>query len=315
MLERYFPDFLELLFPTIHCEIDWDQPFEFLNQELQQVVRDAEIGRRYADKLVKVFTYEGRETWVLIHIEVQGQPDADFARRMFVYFYRLFDRYDVDVVSIAVLTDDTKKFAPTGYRRERFGCRTEFHFPTQKLLEWESRIEELEASRNPFSLVVLAHLAAKNTRDGGERREWKLRLVRLMYNRGYAKTDILELFRVIDWIVRLPAILEQEFMRSLEKFEQEQAMPYITSVERMGIEKGIEQGIEQGMKQGIEQGLRQGEATLLLRQITAKFGPPTKDVIDQVKEADAETLLIWSERILSAQTTDELFGPNTNTRS
>jgi len=31
-------------------------------KELQQVVRDAELGRRYADKLAKVYTRDGAET-------------------------------------------------------------------------------------------------------------------------------------------------------------------------------------------------------------------------------------------------------------
>jgi hypothetical protein len=40
------------------------------------VVRDAELGRRLADKLVKVWRRDGEEVWVLIHIEVQGQVEA-----------------------------------------------------------------------------------------------------------------------------------------------------------------------------------------------------------------------------------------------
>ena len=54
-LERYFPQFLAFLFPQIHAEIDWGRGWEFLDKELQQVVRDAELGRRLVDKLVKVW--------------------------------------------------------------------------------------------------------------------------------------------------------------------------------------------------------------------------------------------------------------------
>ncbi len=43
---------------------------------------------------------------VLIHIEVQGQSEAEFAERMFVYNYRLYDRYRRPVVSLAVLGDE-----------------------------------------------------------------------------------------------------------------------------------------------------------------------------------------------------------------
>jgi hypothetical protein len=86
-------------FPEAHAGIDWSRGYRFRDKELQQVVRDAELGRRYADKLAEVYTLDGAETWVLVHIEIQGQADPRFAERMYVYHYRLFDRYRRDVVS------------------------------------------------------------------------------------------------------------------------------------------------------------------------------------------------------------------------
>lgn len=127
-LERYFPEFVALFFPVIHATIAWARGHVFLDKELQQVVRDAELGRRYADKLVQVYTHEGAETWVLIHVEVQGEPERGFAERMYVYHYRLFDRYRVDVVSLAVLADETPDYRPREYRRGRWGCHVVFGF-------------------------------------------------------------------------------------------------------------------------------------------------------------------------------------------
>jgi hypothetical protein len=71
-LERYFAAFMAFFFPQAHADIDWARGHEFLDKELQQVVRDAELGRRLADKLVKVWRRSGEEAWVLAHIEVQG---------------------------------------------------------------------------------------------------------------------------------------------------------------------------------------------------------------------------------------------------
>ncbi|BDX03979.1 hypothetical protein MACH16_27270 [Marinomonas pontica] len=65
-LEQRFPEFLALLFPDVYEQVDWSQGREFLDKELQQVVQDAELGRRYADKLVKVFARDGSETLPLI---------------------------------------------------------------------------------------------------------------------------------------------------------------------------------------------------------------------------------------------------------
>jgi hypothetical protein len=115
-LERYLPDFLALLFPQAHAGIDWSKGYEFLDKELQQIVRDAALGRRLADKLVRVVDFSGHEDWLLIHLEVQGDPDTELGERLFVYNYRIFDRHRRPVISLAVLADEQAQWRP-----ERFG--------------------------------------------------------------------------------------------------------------------------------------------------------------------------------------------------
>jgi hypothetical protein len=287
-LEHYFPHFLALLFPRIHTAIDWSKGHEFLDKELQQVVRDAESGRRHADKLAKVYTREGAETWVLVHVEVQGDAEAGFAERMYVYNYRIFDKYRVDIVSLAVLADATASFRPSAYVRERWGCALRFRFPIRKLLDLQVRWAELEADPNPFALVVMAHLKAQESKDGATRKGAKMRLVRLLYQRGYSREDILELFRVLDWLLQLPDGLEREFRRELIAFEEQTDMPYITSIERLG--------------------RQEGQATLLLSLLAVKFGPLGEADRQRILDADAETLLQWSTRLLSARTLEDVFG-------
>ncbi len=65
--------------------------------------------------------------------------------------------------------------------------------------------------------------------------------------------------------------------------------------------------IDRYIEQGREQGLQQGEAAVLLRQIERKFGPPTPDIRERVLSADAERLLDWSERILTAETLESVL--------
>ncbi|MDZ7750170.1 MAG: DUF4351 domain-containing protein [Gammaproteobacteria bacterium] len=305
-LERYFPEFLALLFPEVHAGNDWSRGHSFLDKELQQVVRDAEAGRRHADKLVRVCAADGAETWVLVHVEVQGRPEAAFAERMFTYHYRLLDRYARDVVSLAVLADASPGFRPSSYRRGRWGCELAFRFPVAKLLDWaaEPAWSKLEASESCFALVVMAQIRARATRDAEQRRAWKFRLVRLMYDRRYSRDVILELFRVIDWMIRLPEDLEEAFREELYQLEEAKRMPYVTTVERAGIEKGLQQGLAQGQKQG----QKQGEAAVLLRQLTRKFGLAAAEAHRApIEAADAETLLAWSERILDAETPEDIF--------
>lgn len=44
LLERYFREFTAFFFPKVHRGIDWSIDYQFLDKELQQVVRDAEHG-------------------------------------------------------------------------------------------------------------------------------------------------------------------------------------------------------------------------------------------------------------------------------
>ena len=46
---------------------------------------------------------------------------------------------------------------------------------------------------------------------------------------------------------------------------------------------------------------------MLLRLIELKFGPPSAKVRQQVGDADAETLLRWSERVLTADALEAVF--------
>jgi hypothetical protein len=78
-IQEYFKECMDFFFPEISKEIDYQRGYEFLDKELEQLVSDSEIGRRYADMLIKVFLIMGRETWLLIHIEVQGYREENFA--------------------------------------------------------------------------------------------------------------------------------------------------------------------------------------------------------------------------------------------
>jgi hypothetical protein len=140
-------------------------------------------------------------------------------------------------------------------------------FPTVKLLDYRNRQSQLETEANPFAVLTLSHLKAQETRhDPAQRYAWKLRLIKSLYGRGYEKQDILELFRFIDWLLELPEGLEEQLWIELETYEQGEAMPYVTSVERIGSKKGILIGQEEGRQEEAE------AARLLRRQLTRRFG-------------------------------------------
>jgi hypothetical protein len=84
------------------------------------------------------------------------------------------------------------------------------------LIDYDSRWQELESSRNPFAVMVMAHLKTRATRKDPEARlRWKLSLVKGLYEKGYSREDVLELFRFIDWLLVLPEELGRRFQDQL----------------------------------------------------------------------------------------------------
>jgi hypothetical protein len=244
-LELYFRAFMAFFFPQAHREIDWSRGYEILDKELQQVAPGGEQGRRVVDKLVKVWRLNGEEAWVLIHIEVQSQEEADFPQRMYVYNYRLFDRYNRMVISLAVLGDERRNWRPDHFGYSLWGCTVRLDFPVVKLLDYADATAALEASTNPFATVVLAHLKTIETRqDPVGRQAWKFRLVKGLYEKGFSKKDVRQLFRFIDWMMDLPKPLARLFYEDVARYEEERKVPFIDIAERVGIEKGLEKGIE-----------------------------------------------------------------------
>jgi hypothetical protein len=244
-LDFFFEAFLELFFPEAHADIDWSRQWESLDKELQQIAPDVEIGRRYVDKLVKVWLKSGEEQWVLIHVEVQMSDDGKFTWRMYVYNYRVFDKYNKEVASFAVLGDDNPRWRPHSFGYRRWGVEVEFRFPIVKLLDYAERRSELEESSNPFATVILAHLDTQETRhDQGERKDRKFSLIKRLRGRGWSETQVRQLFKLIDWMMELPPPLADEFWEELKQHEEKEHVPFITTPERYGRLEGRLEDIE-----------------------------------------------------------------------
>ena len=307
-VERYLPEFMAFYFPVACAGIDWAKGHVFLDQELRAVVQDAELGHRFVDKLVRVTLLNGDDRWIYIHIEVQGSRQAEFAERMFVYNYRLYDRYRRPVASMAVLADDSENWHPTFFGYHVLGCNHILEFPAAKLLDFTGAEAELLVNENPFALVTLAHLLTRATRkDMNARFAAKWQLIQLLYRRGWEKQRIIDLFLVLDWMMRLPEHLKLELCHNIELLEESEKMRYVSSVEQIGIEKGIAQGISQGITQGITQGRFEGEFKLLRKLLERRFGALPAWVMARLNDASEVDMEAWAELVLTAPTLDAIF--------
>lgn len=64
---------------------------------------------------------------------------------------------------------------------------------------------------------------------------------------------------------------------------------------------------QEGIQQGMQQGMQQGEARVLTHQLTRKFGCIPEEMMRKINTADEATLLEWSDRLLTANSLDEVI--------
>jgi hypothetical protein len=148
--------------------------------------------------------------------------------------------------------------------------------------------------------VVLAHLAAQDTRHNVPARQaTKLALVRRLYERGYSRERILSLFRFIDWLLALPEAAQRAVWQEIAQFEEERQVTYITSVERIGMERGRQEGREEGL---LEEARR-----MVRRVLEGRFGDAAFGLVEQVDGiTDVALLEMVLDRAITATSPDEV---------
>ncbi len=281
---------MEFLFPAIADEIDWTRPVEFLDKEFQQLTPDSEVGKRFADQLVRVYKKGGGSIILLIHLEVQAEPETIFPERMFTYVIRIFDYFHQAPISLAVLCDSDPDWRPSQFAFVTPGSSLEFNFTSVKLLDYRSRWDELEASDNIFATVVMTHLKAQETkRNEPARKQWKLTLIKRLYERGYDRSSILNLFAFVDWVMILSGEAKISFWQELRTYEEERQMPYITSVEQIGYDRGIEEEIRRSLER---------ERSLVIRRLNHKIGPISELLIARINTLSLPKLEFLGDALL-----------------
>ena len=65
--------------------------------------------------------------------------------------------------------------------------------------------------------------------------------------------------------------------------------------------------VKEWSKRWHEEGRQEGRADLLTRQLERKFGGVDEAVRDRIAHADGNRLVTWGERVLTAQSLEEVF--------
>jgi hypothetical protein len=202
------------------------------------------------------------------------------------------------VISLAILGDEKEKWRPSNYGYDLGGCQLKLNFPTIKLLDYQQKWSELETNLNPFAIMIMAHLKTKATTSNlTEREQWKWYLIRSLYDKEYSKLEIVKLFKFIDAMMTLPALLQQNLNQKIIKYEEEKVMPLVSPFEQMAKEEGLQLGLQQRIDQDKE---------LIIRLIQRKLGVINADLQTQVKALNIEDLETLAEDLFDMDSVQDL---------
>lgn len=224
IIHSLFEEFLLFFAEDLYECVDWNRQPEDLNKELHNIRPDNNTENRKADNLYKVYLKDGTEKWVLVHLEVKGYNDENFAKRMFQYFYRIYDRYDKEIYALALFTDKlSKKTTPNKFQYEFFGTKLEYHYHTYNVLEQDE--EELLKCNNPFSYVILAAQKAAKVKNSDDETKYELKkhLLSILSNvKDYHNlTDnyVVAMLIFMDNIIKISNEYESMFEEDIKNWE------------------------------------------------------------------------------------------------
>jgi Domain of unknown function (DUF4351)/Putative transposase, YhgA-like len=224
LLTTFFVEFLELFLPEIASTLD-PASIRFLPQEYFSDLTSGE------DKIIDLLAevkQSGEEIGFLVHVEAQSYTQSNFARRMFFYFARLYQKYVQKIYPIVIFSfDEPRRVEPQTHSVEFSSLKVlEFNFAAIQLnqLNWRDFLDQ----RNP----VAAALMAKMQIAPEDRSRVKAECLRVLATLRLDSPRTRLISGFIDTYLRLNGAEEQLFAEEigkLEPVEQERVMEITTS--------------------------------------------------------------------------------------
>ena len=266
--------------------------------------------REREDDIVWRIRWQGddqRWLYVYLLLEFQSRPDRFMALRLMTYLGLLYEdlRKAGQLTAAGKLPPVLPLVLYNGRRRWRApediaelietipGGLERYRPSLRYLLLDEGRFADQPlAARN----LVSALFALENSRAPADIQRVLDALVTWLT--GPEQTSLRRGFTV--WLKRvlLPARMPGVDFQQVHELQEVRSM----------LEERVKEWTRDWEQKGIEKGRQEGEATVLLRLIEHKFGTSAVGACrTRIEAADAETLLRWSERILTAERAEELF--------
>ena len=280
LLTTFFVEFLDLFLPGIAAALDRRVAVVPMDKE---VFTDVTSGDKHEVDILMKARLRGEDAFFLIHVENQSTAQADFPKRMFRYFARLTEKYDLPVYPVVVFSYDT----PRRPEPNRFVVA----FPKETVLQFKYQVIQL--NRLPWRRFVrqenpvASALMAKMKMSAKDRPKVKAECLRLLASLKLdpARTKLIGGF--VDSYLKLTAEEMKQYERAVERFmptEKEEIMEITTSWEQMGISQGITQDITQGKEALIVRLLRRRLGSVP-NTLTARLDTLTASQLDDLGEA------------------------------
>lgn len=242
LISTFFIEFISLFIPEIADDIDEDS-IQFLPEEVFSDVTAGE--KKVIDLLVKV-KYKKQETFFLIHVEAQSYSQQDFAKRMFKYFARLYEKYDLPIYPVVIFSFD-----------EPLRVEPKIHsvtFPNLEVLKFEFAAIQLNqiswrdylTQQNP----VAAALMAKMNIAPSERPQVKAECLRLLTTLKLDPARMQLISGFIDTYLNLNEAEEETFQETIITMgldQKEEYMKITTSWERKALEEVALNSLREGL--------------------------------------------------------------------
>jgi len=255
LLTNFFQEFIEAFFPEADRLLDYSY-LEFLTQE---VFTDITVGeKKYIDILVKT-RLQGEEGFVLVHVESQAQKRKDFARRMFRYYARLFLKYDLRVLPIAVLSHGIKKKEPHSFKVAfPFHQVLDFNF-LQLHLKRHSWKDYLKKA-NPVAAALMSCMDYKEEEKIQLKTEFLKLILRMRLDpaRMQLLIGFFETYAQLTW--QEEEIVQRKLTEELPPGEVKEMTEILTSYHLRGKEEGRAEGRAEGRVEGRAEGRVEGRA-------------------------------------------------------
>ncbi len=217
---------------------------------------------------------------------------ANFNKRMFRYFARLHEKYDLPIYPVVIFSYERPlKAAESSYQLE---------FPDFKVLKFNYRVLQLNRlnwrdflnQRNPIASALMAKMQIAPE----DRPKVKAECLRLLVTLKLDPAKMQLISGFIDIYLTLDEAEEQIFQTELgtiESDKREQVMQIVTSWMRTGIEQGRQEGLQR-------------ESELIVRLLKRKIGQLTPEIEAEVKKLEIEDLENLGEALLDFKQLEDL---------